>query len=85
MREILKNKKVISDEVRPAKNEKAVNLEIKITESDDDLLQLSVKGPANISAILKLFEFVSGTLVEHYNCTPDNIKELVDYMFDKED
>lgn len=84
MREILENKKVVSNEVRPATNEKAVNLEITIREVDD-LLQLSVKGPANISAILKLFEFVSGTLVEHYNCTPDNIKELVDYMFDKED
>lgn len=84
MREILENKKVISNEVRPATNEKAVNLEITIREVDD-LLQLSVKGPGNISAILKLFEFVSGTLVEHYNCTPDNIKELVDYMFDKED
>lgn len=84
MREILKNEKVISDEVRPAKNEKSVNLEITIREVDD-LAQLSVRGKANLTAMLKLFEFVSGTLVEHYNCTPDNIKELVDYMFDKED
>lgn len=84
MREILKNEKVISDEVRPAKNEKSVNLEITIREVDD-LAQLSVRGKANLTAMLKLFEFVSGTLLEHYNCTPDNIKELVDYMFDKED
>lgn len=85
MREILKNEKVISGEVRPAKNEKAVNLEIKITEYDNDYMRLSVKGSANLLAILKLFEFVSGTLVEHHNCTPDNIKKLVDYMFSKED
>lgn len=84
MRKIIENEKVVSDEVRPATNEKSVNLEITIHEVDD-LLQLSVRGKANLTAMLKLFEFVSGTLVEHYNCTPDNIKELVDYMFDKED
>ena len=30
-------------------------------------------------------EFVSGALVEQYDGTPDKLKELVDYMFDKED
>lgn len=84
MRKIIEDEKVVSNEVRPATNEKAVNLEITIREVDD-LLQLSVRGKANLTAMLKLFEFVSGALVEQYGGTPDKLKELVDYMFDKED
>lgn len=84
MCKIIENKKVVSNEVTPSNNDKPINLEITIHEVDD-LLQLSVRGKANLTAMLKLFEFVSGALVKQYDGTPDKLKELVDYMFDKED